>query len=233
MGENGRDLLPLLADYQVERWLLGAAAGEDASSDGEPSWKQLTKFAAYHAINTWYSLPPHCRTFQALEHAFDRRWTNKVHRFVSLEHYRNVRNSVLQQLYGVMTEKRVAAWPYMLFESSDVFVPDMGFRVSMIVQVMEPTERSFAVHKYILDENEASLELFVHMTIVFCRTAFGALPEQLRVFNMMTGDRRIVTPGESDVDKAKDYLRLIRESYLESRLCACCAGALARHRYVM
>lgn len=233
MREREDDSLPLLADYQVERWLLAGVSGENASSAKEPNWRQLTKFAAYHAINAWYSLPPQSRTFQALEHAFDKRWTNKVHKFASLEHYRNVRYGVLHQLYGALTEQQEASWPYMLFESSDVFVPDLGLRMSMIVQVMEPTKHSFAVHKYILEENEASIELFMHMTVVFCRTAFGALPERLRVFHMMSGEQRIVMPEERDVDKAKDYLRLIREPYLESRLCPSCAGALPRQRYVM
>ncbi len=232
-SENGAGTLLLLADYKLERWVRSSSPDYSPTSPQDPNWKQLTQYAAYHSINDWYTQPLKYRTFRTLTESFERRLTNKVHKFGSAEFYEDVKRIVVAHLYGALTEGNGADRPLMLFENANVWIQELDFGLSMIIQVLEPAKRSFVIHKYVMEACEAVVELIFHMTVVFCHEAFGMLPERLQVFNMMSGKRHIMLAHDPDVSKSMDYLRLVKDVYLESRICPCCAEELGRGRYVM
>lgn len=213
---------PLLADYQLESWIRAYFSEHNHTSPQNIDWKQLTQYAAYHAIYEWYSLPLKFRTQRTLTELFDRRWTNKVHKFGSLEFYKDVKRIVIAHLYGFLSDTGSSKSPLMLFENMNVWVEELDIRLSMIVQVMEPFQTSFVIHKYMIDPCQTEIELFVHMTVVFCNKAFGQLPEHLHIFQLMSGERLSISTKDSDLSKSMDYLRLVKDVYTESRTCSCC-----------
>lgn len=210
---------PLLADYKVERWLMTGSEPAMQLAAADPSWKQLTQYAAYHAINAWYTMLPTRRSYAALCAAFDGKWTNKTRKFDSTQHYNEVREIVLHHLYSLLSaEGEGCSWPHMVFESSSVFVPQLDVRLSMIIHLLAPAERTFALHKYVMEERADVMELFTHMSIVFSHAAFGVLPEHIRIINIMTGTRHVLEPQMCDVEASMDYLRLIKGVYSD---CGC------------
>ncbi len=226
-------LPPLLADYQLERWIRAYFSEHSHTSPQDSDWKQLTQYAAYHAINEWYSLHPKSRTQRMLTEWFDRRWNNKVHKFGSSEFYGDVKHMVTAHLYGFLSDTGSSERPLMLFENMNVWVKDLDIRLSMIVQVMEPFKSSFVIHKYMINPSQTEMELFIHMTVVFCYEAFGQLPEHLNIFQLMSGERQRISTLECDLSKSIDYLRLVKEVYTESRTCSCCATTSSSGRIIM
>lgn len=231
MNENeigvGMGTMQILTDYQLESWIRSSSQEGRSDRSDDPDWKQLTQYAAYHAINDWYSLPVQSRTFERLTKQFERRWTNKFRKFQSKAFYMDVKAMVLAHLHEALTSENAVEWPIMLFESSDVWVEELDLGLSMIFQVMENTQDSFVIHKYMMEDNEAAAQLFGHMTVVFCHKAFGRLPERLQLFNMLNGKSYRIELEEMDVTKSMDYLRLVKEVYLEtSKGCPCCSSRL-------
>ncbi|MBP1962816.1 hypothetical protein [Paenibacillus aceris] len=222
----GMGTMHVLTDYQLERWIRSNSQNGSKSSPVEPDWRQLTQYAAYHAINDWYSLPPKSRTRLTLTNLFERRWTNKFRKFESLESYMEVKRNVLTHLYWSLTGKNAMECPLMLFESSHVWVEGLNLGLSQIMQVMEPTNDSFIIHKYMMEENEAAVQLFFHMSVVFCYKAFGQMPVRLQLWNMMNGKQYRINREEMDVNKSMDYLKLVKEVYLENDDCPCCSGRI-------
>ncbi|MDU0199612.1 hypothetical protein ACYEXS_02125 [Paenibacillus sp. MAH-36] len=222
----GMGTMQVLADYQLERWIRSHTQVIGKDRPDEPDWKQLTQYAAYHAINEWYSLPLKSRTFLTLTKLFERRWTNKFRKFDSLGCYGDVKRSVLMHLYKALTGINAVDCPLMLFESSNVWVEELNLGLSMIMQVMEPTKDSFVIHKYMMEENDAAVQMFFHMTVVYCYKAFGKMPERLQVWNMMNGKQYRMNPEDMDLSSSMDYLKLVSEVYMQNDNCPCCSGRL-------
>lgn len=223
-SENGIGVgnLQVIADFQLERW-LHTLTHEDRETDSqELNWQQLTQFAAYHAINAWYSLPPAARTQHMLKNEFEKKWTNKTQKFGTDTFYSEVKHRVMDQLYHILTNKNRIEWPLLLFESMDVWIDELDLGLSMIVQVMESTEESIVIHKFVMEDSAASLALFTHMSVVFCNKAFGEKPVQLQVVNLMSGKQHRIEMNHFTMDQSLDYLRLVKDVYLESRRCTCC-----------
>ncbi|MEC0229472.1 hypothetical protein [Paenibacillus alba] len=224
---------PLLADYQLESWLHASHSQLSHASTKETDWQQLTQYAAYHVINEWYSLPAKLRTQMKLNELFQRRWTNKVHMFSSPEFYRDVKRIVTAHLFDFLSDTNKLETPLMLFENMNVYVKELDIRLSMIIQVMEPSERSFHIHKYVMNPCQAALELFTHMSVIFCYEAFGQLPEQLYIYRLMSGERQSLAARDYNLSQSMDYLRLVKEVYMESRSCSCCSPAASSGRIIM
>lgn len=230
-GQNGMDhsensvgmgSLQVNADYQLEHWLQTLSRDGSRGNSEELDWQQLIQYAAYHAINTWYSLPVVSRTFLALTNIFERKWTNKVGKFSSTAFYHEVKHRVLAHLYDALMLDGGTEWPLLLFESMDVWLEELNTGLSLIMQVMVPSEESFVIHKYVLEDSAASFDLFTHMTVVFCNKAFGVSPDELQIVNVMSGKRHHIHTKKHSIESSLDYLRLVKAMYLESRACTCC-----------
>ncbi|NOV01153.1 hypothetical protein [Paenibacillus planticolens] len=222
----GTGTMHILTDYQLELWIRNTSPECRHFSPDEPDWRQLTQYAAYHAINDWYSLPLKSRTLFSLTKQFERRWTNKFRKFESLAFYMDVKRSVLTHLYKALTGENAVECPLMLFESSPVWVEELHSGLSQIMQVMAPAKDSFVIHKYVMEENEAAMQLFFHMTVIFCVKAFGKMPESLQVWNMLNGKQYRMNREEMDLSRSMDYLKLVKEVYLERDACPCCSARL-------
>jgi hypothetical protein len=218
----GMGSLQVIADYQLERWLQTLSRDGSRGHSEQVDWQQLTQYAAFHAINAWYSLPAGSRTFLALTNIFERKWTNKIGKFSSTAFYHEVKHRVLAHLHEALMRDGGREWPLLLFESMDVWLEELNTGLSLITQVMVPSEESFEIHKYVVEDSEASLELFTHMTVVFCNKAFGVSPDALQVVNLMNGKRHHIDTKKLAIEPSLDYLRLVKEMYLESRTCTCC-----------
>lgn len=223
-SENGIGVgtLQVIADFQLERWLHTLTHEDHGTDSQDLNWQQLTQYAAYHAINAWYTLPLAARTQQVIKHEFEKKWTNKVQKFGSDTFYGEVKHRVIDQLYRILTSRSRIEWPLLLFESLDIWVDELDLGLSMIVQVMESTEDTIAIHKFVVEDSAASLDLFTHMSVVFCNKAFEGMPVKLQVVNLMTGKQHQIETKHFSMEQSLDYLKLVKDLYLESRRCTCC-----------
>ncbi|WP_236291155.1 hypothetical protein [Paenibacillus allorhizoplanae] len=223
-SENGIGVgnLQVIADFQLERWLHTLTHEDRGTDSQELNWQQLAQFAAYHAINAWYSLPPAARTQQMLKNEFEKKWTNKTQKFGTDAFYSEVKHRIMDQLYHSLTNKSRIEWPLLLFESIDVWIDELDLGLSMIVQVMESSEQSVVIYKFVMEDSAASLALFTHMSVVFCKKAFGEKPVQLQVVNLMSGKQHHIATNHVTMEQSLDYLRLVKDVFLESRRCTCC-----------
>ncbi|GGA00148.1 hypothetical protein GCM10008018_53060 [Paenibacillus marchantiophytorum] len=212
---------PLLADYQLENWIHANFSDPRAHSHEDPEWKQLTQYAAYHAIHDWHCLHPQYQTEMTLAAMFERRWTNKVHKFKSSAFYWEVKRIVVANLYKFLSDSDHSDEPFMVFESKSVWVQELESHLSMIVQVMEVTENLFTIHKYMMEPSEAAIELFVHWTIVCSYEAFGKPPEQLLIYHLMSGECQRISTAGCDRQQSIDYLRLVKDVFTDSSMCFC------------
>ncbi|MGG1516104.1 hypothetical protein ABE504_11865 [Paenibacillus oryzisoli] len=225
--EIGTGTMRVVADYQLERWMRSIAQREPAREIDDTDWRQLAQYAAFHAVNDWYMLQPVSRTFATLTQAFEQRWTNKVQKFGSSGHYKQVKEQLLLELYLKLTdEDNAVEWPILLFECTSVWVEELDLGLSMIVQVMAQSggEHRLTLYKYMVDASETAVQLYFHMSVVFCQRAFGQLPADIEVVDLFHGETHRLRASEMDVSKSVDYLRLAAELYLEKKHCTCCAG---------
>lgn len=220
----GMGTMQVLTDYQLESWIRSSSPEACSDRKDEPDWRQLTQYAAYHALNDWYSLPSASRTLELLTKQFEQRWTNKFRKFESKAFYMDVKANVLAHLHEALTSRDAIEWPLMLFESSDVWVEELDLGLSMIFQVMACSKDSFVIQKYTMEDNEAAVQLFAHMSVVFCYKAFGRLPERLQLCNMFNGNQYRIPKEDMDVNQSMDYLKLVKDVYVETNKgCPCCS----------
>lgn len=223
-SENGigAGTLQVIADYQLERWMHTLTHENQGKISEDQTWQQLTQFAAYHAIDAWYTLPVVARTQRVLRDEFEKKWTNKALKFGTATFHSEVTQSVIDQLYHILTHKSRIEWPILLFESMDVWIKELDMGLSMIVQALETTQQTVVIHKFVMEDNAASLALLTHMAVVFCHKAFEGKTVQLQVINLVSGKRHHIETKHYAMEQSLDYLRLVKEVYLESRTCTCC-----------
>lgn len=222
-SENGIGVgtLQVIADYQLERWLHTLTDEDHGTTSEDPNWQQLTQYAAYHAINAWFTLPVAARTHGVLKNEFEKKWTNKIQKFGTDTFYSEVKQSVIDQLYQILSNESRIEWPLLLFESMDVWIEELDLGLSMIVQAMESSQESVVIHKFVMEDSAPALALFTHMSVVFCNKAFGGIPAQLQVVNLMSGKQHRIETSNYSMEQSLDYLRLVKDVYLESRRCTC------------
>lgn len=207
-----------IEDYKLEELLrmpLRSEAGHYRGRSGHVDWRQLAQYAASHCVNDFYSLPLEARTQRTLAELVERRWTNRHYRFLSNEHFWQTKTAVERHLASFLLEKYRDCRPIVLFEQLSTYIKELGMELSQIFQLivadkdaLEHSDAGYTVQKYMVDENEAAVSAFIHMTTVFCANAFGALPSRIEALFLLSGKRHVYYPDESSWTKSLDYMRL-------------------------
>lgn len=217
---------PVLHDYKLEEWLRQTYGGQKpASPSSQPTWKQRVLYAIGHAINAYYSLSPDMREVSNIGKLVDFRWPRRPIGFESEAHYWEVKDTVIAHLGTLLAEHQHSPHPVMLYEQQKVIVPELGAELSLIFQAAWQTpwataqpdvvpfgHKSLIVQKFFWEHEPHLEEAFIHLSTVFCQTAFGSMPERIEIFNISAGTVSHHIPSAEQYGRSIDYLELLRHA---------------------
>ncbi len=228
----------MLHDYKLEDWLRQTYSQPPSKAKAVKSltWKQRALYAAGHAINAYYTLSPELREVSNIGKLVDLRWPRRSIGFESEAHYWSMKDAVIANLAGLLRENQPAAYPVMLYEQQRVVVPELRTELSLIFQLMwqlpwttaQPGDetsghKSLIVQKFFWEREPHLEKAFIHLSNVFCQTAFGCVPKRIDMFYISDGTVQRHTPQSEHVTASIDYLDLLRHAVPGgNRLCACC-----------
>ncbi|WP_458122057.1 hypothetical protein [Paenibacillus sp. Z6-24] len=222
----------VLRDYQLEDWLrktytieTHTVGSSRRTAQQKPGWKQRVQYAVGHAVNRYYSLDPELREVANIGQLLDYRWPRQLQSFESERHYWDIKDLMIRRLTELLPPNHPAAYPVMLYEQHQVMVPELGAELSLIFQAAwqmpwttaQPDaessgHKSLIVQKFFLEHEPQLEEAFIHLSSVFCQSAFGALPEQIELFNMIEGTVKRYVPHADQYTASIDYLHLLRHA---------------------
>lgn len=209
----------VIEDYKLEELLrcpfrLEPKNERDESRPTDVSWRQVVQYSVSHIVNDYFGRLPEYRSEQAIRRFADRRWSNKAYKFESAEHYWHIRDQAVGHLIRFLEEGRDIR-PLVLFESFRCPIPAVESDISFIVQMLhrrgDAASGPYEIQKYVVDDDPGVIAGFRHLAVLFCREAFGALPDRMDVFGVLSGKRYVMRPKEDDVARAADYVRLLRD----------------------
>ncbi|WP_046226661.1 hypothetical protein [Paenibacillus dauci] len=232
----------VIRDYQLEDWLRRTYTAEIRAertprrTQQKPDWKQRAQYAVGHAINRYYSLQPELREIAHMGELLDYRWPRRSQSFESEQHYWDLKDLLTQRLTEMLPSNQSDAYPVMLYEQHQVMVPELGTELSLILQAAwqvpwttaQPDaessgHKSLIVQKFFLEHEPQLEEAFIHLSSVFCKAAFGVLPERIELFNIMEGTIRQHVPRADQYRASIDYLHLLRHAVPGgNRFCTSC-----------
>ncbi|MDQ0114656.1 hypothetical protein [Paenibacillus harenae] len=202
-----------LEDYKLEELLRSTRGQAERGGERDVTWKQLAQYAASHCLNEFYALPIEARTEQSITAIIERRWSNRYYKFHSNEHYLQMKQKVISHLTAYLTGEYRTCEPIVRFEQLSAYVPSIDMELSQIFQlIIEDVSavNGYTVQKYVIDENEAAVSTFFHMTTVFCAHAFEVLPVTIEVLSLLSGKRFVCYPDELTLLQSLDYMRLAK-----------------------
>ncbi|MDQ6421319.1 hypothetical protein RB620_17985 [Paenibacillus sp. LHD-117] len=209
-----------LEDHKIERMLRGAGPGMDKRSEAAKAnkasgdWRHLALQSACLSASDLCLLPDKERTEERVALAVMDRWTNRHYRFHSAEHFLQIRQEVISRLQAYFVHEPCAGTLMVRFEPFTVYVEELDMELSQYFHLIysegESGECSYTVQKLVADRDGEAMELYRHMTTVFCRSAFGRLPSSIEALLPLGGGRIRWTPDESSWRESLDYLRLVK-----------------------
>jgi hypothetical protein len=209
-------------DGKIEQLLRGAGSFATNSNGWqaghakwkkEESWTQLSLHSACLAAADISLIPAAERTHAAVEEACMRRFTNRHYRFSSMEHYLETRRQVIAHLQKFLVDEPCNGTLMARFETFMVYVDELDMELSQrfhLIVMPEENHGDYIVQKLIADDNRESLELYVHMTIVFGMSAFGRLPSRIEALMPISGRRHVWKPDRRQRQQSMDYMRLVK-----------------------
>lgn len=215
------ELLPAvirIEDYKLEEMLRCpeqfASMHEGRKREGDVNWRQLTQFAASHVVNDFYMLPIEARMPEAVEALVERRWTNRHYKFLSGEHYLQMKRTVVENLALFLLGGACAETPILTFEQLTPYVEELDMELSQIFHAIagdgSGDAGGYIVQKFAVDADREALTLFFHMTSVVCMNAFERLPSRIEVLSVLEGKRLSFVPTEASLEQSYDYMYLIK-----------------------
>lgn len=215
-----------IEDYKLEELLSCpeqfAIMKSGRKRERSVNWRQMVQFAASHSVNDFYRLPDEARTQEAIEAAVEHWWTNRNYIFHSDEHYLQMKQMVKAHLTAFLLGGLCKGMPVIFYEQLTTYVEELDLEISQIFHLVsadkEGGANDYIVQKLAVDSDEDSLDLFFHMTSVFCTSAFGKLPTRMEVLSLLNGKRTVFVPDEASLGRSYDYMYLIKSLLPEAEV---------------
>ena len=203
-----------LNDFRMEHIMLGGAelTGSGAPATGLPRWRQQVQYAVGHTLNDFYSLQPEVRRETPVQFLLERRWPAQGTAFPSLMYYWDVKQGVADELSRIIAGNHTEEIPVMLYEQWHVPVPELAVELAMIFQLVWNSGRegrSLNIQKFMVNGHEDVITGFLHMTNVFCHTAYGEPAETISIYSLLDGRRHIFDGAGILLQDSLDYVRLL------------------------
>ncbi|MFD6211254.1 hypothetical protein [Peribacillus sp. NPDC060253] len=180
--------------------------------------RKKVQFVVNQVVSRYYKLPPKSQTPKKVMELIDDHWSAiDVRQFESKVHYYRALANITDHLLQFLTSKKIEYPPLFLYEKFNTNIEELGTELSLTIEVAEWTSNSFIIKKYLVDTHEDMNLLFNNMISVFCKKAFGQLPERIEIFSLMEGKIETYIPTMKDVSDGLEYLNIIKNLLQEPK----------------
>jgi hypothetical protein len=208
-------ILQIIDSYRLEEWVRRSHRSKHKGLH----WRELTQYAISHCVNDYYSTAPEYRSMKAALRTMEAKWTNKVYKFDSRQHFKQIKDSVANNLSLHLSQTDSLSMPCILFEQHQTKVIELDIMFSYIVQTMfgsTQAESAYRVRSYMVDNNPEMMEACYHLTSVFCYSAFAQLPERIEIYAVLQDQLYSYSPSHQSIERSMDYMRLLHELVAEA-----------------
>jgi len=181
------------------------------------NWEEMVQYAVNQVVKDYYKLPTKSRSAYKVLELIERYWIKNVELFDSKIHYYLVLAKVTDHLLQNLMGAKDANLPILLYEKLRINIDELEIDLAMTFQVVEWSQESFVVKKFLVEEDENIFLSFKHMAILFCNHAFQTLPERIEVVSLISGNTYRYYPDSADVRSAVDFFQLTRNIMRESK----------------
>lgn len=177
----------------------------------ETKWIEVIQYVINQVVRAYYRLPKKQQTPYSIM-AYIQHYLKivKTEYFPSKVEYYTVIAKVTDYLLKFLTAEKTEYGPFMLYEKMNTFIEELQTKLSITFEVVEWTEQSFRIKKYLLASDSSIIQLFNSLMTVFSKKVFGKLPEEVIVYSVLDGKKYVYKPTEKDVQKGLSYLQLLK-----------------------
>lgn len=194
-------------------------------------WRQLVQSIINQVVYSFYQLSPNEQNKLHVLKLLDRYWKNvNPHAFESKVHYYMVLAKTTEQLLKFLVPNTEQHPPLFLYEKMNTYVEELKIDLSLTFELVEWTNKSFMVKKFLIEADEEMVKLYLHLLVVFSVKAFGKLPEKLDIITLLNGKKYTFSPTMSHVEQGIVYLNKMKSilkqpiTYLKTNSMAECSS---------
>jgi hypothetical protein len=171
------------------------------------TWKQVVQHAVHQVIARYYRLPKAARSTTSILQLLNTHWRKDVRLFDSKGHYYEVLAIVTNHLVQTLLTDREAEAPVILFETMRTYSFELETEIGITFHVVQWTDSSFSIKRYVLEEEMDSFESYKHMAVLFCEQGLGRLPERVEILSLLSGRAKVWHPSYEDIRHALEYMK--------------------------
>lgn len=170
-------------------------------------WRQLVQSIINQVVHSFYQLSPNEQNKLHILKLVDRYWENvNPQLFESKVHYYMVLAKTTDQLLQFLMARTHQQPPLFLYEKMNTYVEELELDLALTFELVEWTNNSFMVKKFLVEADEEMVQLYLHMLVVFSDKAFGKLPERIEIITLLEGKKYRFSPTMSNVEQGIVYL---------------------------
>lgn len=205
-------------DYKLEELLRCperfARRKSGRKQEIDVNWRQLVQYAASHTVNDFYRQSKETRGVETIHTSVENWWTNRNYKFHSDEHFLQMKQTIKEHLAAFLLGGGAPSMPIIFYEQMTAYVEELDLEISQIFHLVSTEQEAsldhYIVQKLAVDTDHDALNLYFHMTSVFCMSAFGKLPNRIEVFSLLSGKQVVFVPDEQSLEFSYDYMFLVK-----------------------
>ncbi|MBY0096110.1 PD-(D/E)XK nuclease family protein [Mesobacillus maritimus] len=194
-------------------------------------WRQVVQSIINKVVYSFYLLPANEQNTLHVLKLVDHYWKNMNPKaFESKVHYYMVLAKTTDQLLQFLVPKTEQVPPLFLYKKMNTYVEELESDLSLTFELVEWTNNSFKVKKFLVEADEEMVHLYLHMLVVFSDKAFKKLPEKIEIITLLDGKKHSFSPSKSNVDQGILYLNKMKiflkqpNNYLKTNSMAECSS---------
>ena len=177
----------------------------------EAKWVEVIQYVMNQVVRNFYRLPKKEQTPYAVM-SIIQQYLKLVRTdyFSSKSEYYTVIAKVTDHLLKFLTADNMEHSPFMLYEKINTYIEELQTKLSITFEVVEWSNQSFRIKKFLLSEDNSIIQLFNSLVTVFSKKVFGKMPEEIIVYTVLDGKKHVYKPCEKDVEEGLAYLQLLK-----------------------
>jgi hypothetical protein len=194
-------------------------------------WRQLVQSIINQIVYNFYQLSPNEQNKLQVLNLVDRYWKNvNPKAFESKVHYYMVLAKTTDQLLQFLVPKTEQHPPLFLYKKMNTYVEELEIDLTLTFELVEWTNKSYMVKKFLVEADEEMVQLYLHMLVVFSDKAFGRLPDKIEILTLLDGKKYSFSPTMNNVEQGIVYLNKMKNTlkqpftYLKTNSLAECSS---------
>jgi hypothetical protein len=179
-------------------------------------WRQVVQHLINQIVQNYYQFPKGEQNKSNILKLVDRYWENvNVKLFDSKIHYYTVLAKTTDYLLQSLTTRQSQEPPLFLFEKINTYINELETQLSLTLEVVEWSTKTFTIKKYLVEADEEMIRLYNQLLVVFSKEAFGKLPDRIEIITLLKGKTYRHSPTMNDISQGMSYLNYMKSLLLE------------------